>query len=42
MKTVAPSLGVLDKLPIGETVKNIINPDGANKTDGKEEKSGKA
>ena len=27
VKTVAPSLGVLDKLPIGETVKGIINPD---------------
>ena len=27
VKTVAPSLGVLDKLPIGETVKNIIKPD---------------
>lgn len=27
IKTVAPSLGVLDKLPIGETVKNIIKPD---------------
>lgn len=29
VKTVAPSLGVLDKLPIGETVKNIIHPDSA-------------
>ena len=27
VKTVAPSLGVLDKLPIGETVKGIINPE---------------
>ncbi|HJD75255.1 MAG TPA: flotillin family protein, partial [Bacteroides reticulotermitis] len=27
VKTVAPSLGVLDKLPIGETVKSIIHPD---------------
>ena len=27
VKTVAPSLGVLDKLPIGDTVKNIIKPD---------------
>lgn len=27
VKTVAPSLGVLDKLPIGETVKNIIKPE---------------
>ena len=27
VKTVAPSLGILDKLPIGETVKGIINPD---------------
>lgn len=26
VKTVAPSLGVLDKLPIGDTVKNIIHP----------------
>ncbi|MGN1263158.1 MAG: flotillin family protein [Prevotella sp.] len=29
VKTVAPSLGVLDKLPIGETVKNIIHPEGS-------------
>ena len=28
VKTVAPSLGVLDKLPIGETVKGIIHPEG--------------
>ena len=27
VKTVAPSLGVLDKLPIGETVKNIVKPE---------------
>ena len=27
VKTVAPSLGVLDNLPIGESVKNIIKPD---------------
>ncbi len=27
VKTVAPSLGVLDQLPIAETVKNIINPE---------------
>ena len=27
VKTVAPSLSVLDKLPIGETVKGIINPE---------------
>ena len=33
VKTVAPSLGVLDKLPIGETVKGIINPE--NKTEEK-------
>ena len=38
VKTVAPSLGVLDKLPIGETVKGIIHPE--NKTEEKtEEKS---
>ena len=30
VKTVAPSLGVLDKLPIGETVKGILNPDSKN------------
>lgn len=34
VKTVAPSLGVLDQLPIGETVKNIIHPD---KKDGKKD-----
>ena len=33
VKTVAPSLGVLDKLPIGETVKNIIKPDEKGKDD---------
>lgn len=33
VKTVAPSLGVLDKLPIGETVKNIIKPDEKDKDD---------
>ena len=36
VKTVAPSLGVLDKLPIGETMKGIINPD--SKEEKKEEK----
>lgn len=41
VKTVAPSLGVLDKLPIGETVKNIIHPDGDNKDD-KDKKDKKA
>ena len=35
VKTVAPSLGVLDKLPIGETVKNIIKPE----EKGKDEKT---
>ena len=35
VKTVAPSLGVLDKLPIGETVKGIIHPE--NKTEEKTE-----
>lgn len=39
VKTVAPSLGVLDKLPIGETVKNIIHPE--DKTDEEEVKGGK-
>lgn len=29
VKTVAPSLGVLDRLPIGETMRNIIHPAGA-------------
>ena len=24
VKTVAPSLGILDKLPIGETVRNVV------------------
>ena len=34
VKTVAPSLGVLDKLPIGETVKGIIHPeDNSNNTE---------
>ena len=33
VKQVAPSLGVLDKLPIGETVKNIIKPDEKGKDD---------
>ena len=39
VKTVAPSLGVLDKLPIGETVKGILNPDSKNeeKPEGKTE-----
>ena len=35
VKTVAPSFGVLDKLPIGETVKGIIHPE--NKTEEKTE-----
>ena len=35
VKTVAPSLGVLDKLPIDETVKNIIKPE----EKGKDEKT---
>ena len=35
VKTVAPSLGVLDKLPIGETVKGIIHSE--NKTEEKTE-----
>lgn len=34
VKTVAPSLGVLDKLPIGETVKNMMKPE--NKEDKKD------
>lgn len=42
VKTVAPSLGVLDKLPIGETVKNIINPDGAQKKQEEGKKKGEA
>lgn len=36
VKTVAPSLGVLDQLPIGETVKKIIHPE--TKEDDKTEK----
>lgn len=36
VKTVAPSLGVLDQLPIGETVKNMIHP---NKKDDAQAKS---
>ena len=36
VKTVAPSLGVLDQLPIGETVKKIIHPE--KKEDDKTEK----
>lgn len=36
VKTVAPSLGVLDQLPIGETVKKIIHPE--TKEDNKTEK----
>lgn len=36
VKTVAPSLGVLDKLPIGDTVKGIIHPE--EKEDKKEDK----
>ncbi len=35
VKTVAPSLGVLDQLPIAETVKNIIHPE--NKDEKKED-----
>lgn len=42
VKTVAPSLGVLDKLPIGETVKNIINPDGTQKKQEEGKKKGEA
>ncbi len=40
VKTVAPSLGVLDKLPIGETVKNMLHPEGESTAaaDGKKEK----
>ena len=38
VKTVAPSLGVLDKLPIGETVKNIIHPEEKDKKEEKEDK----
>ena len=36
VKTVAPSLGVLDKLPIGETVKNIMKPEEKNDGEKKE------
>ena len=39
VKTVAPSLGVLDQLPIGETVKNILHPE--NKDEGTEKKEEK-
>ena len=44
VKTVAPSLGVLDKLPIGETVKGIMHPESkteekpATKTEEKKDK----
>ena len=38
VKTVAPSLGVLDKLPIGETVKNIIHPEEKDKKEEKKDK----
>jgi len=38
VKTVAPSLGVLDKLPIGETLKNIVHPDGEKKEEKKTDK----
>lgn len=33
VKTVAPSLGVLDKLPIADTVKNIITPESKKEDD---------
>ena len=39
VKTVAPSLGVLDQLPIGETVKNILHPE--KKDEGMEKKEEK-
>ncbi len=39
VKTVAPSLGVLDQLPIGETVKNILHPE--KKEEGSEKKEEK-
>lgn len=39
VKTVAPSLGVLDNLPIGETVKNLIKPEEKDK--GSAPKAGK-
>lgn len=38
VKTVAPSLGVLDQLPIGETVKKILHPEEKEGTEKKEEK----
>ncbi len=41
VKTVAPSLGVLDKLPIGETVKNILHPEGEGKTAADKKDGGK-
>lgn len=42
VKTVAPSLGVLDQLPIGETVKNILHPEKKDEgTEKKEEKTDK-
>ena len=39
VKTVAPSLGVLDQLPIGETVKKILHPE--QKDEGTEKKNEK-
>ena len=41
VKTVAPSLGVLDKLPIGETVKGIIHPENKTEEKTEEKKRGK-
>ena len=42
VKTVAPSLGVLDQLHIGETVKNILHPEKKDEgTEKKEEKTDK-
>lgn len=38
VKTVAPSLGVLDQLPIGETVKKILHPEKNEGTEKKDEK----
>ena len=38
VKTVAPSLGVLDQLPIGETVKKILHPEQKEGTEKKDEK----
>lgn len=38
VKTVAPSLGVLDQLPIGETVKKILHPEEKEGTEKKDEK----